>query len=471
MPERRRHTSTAWFGLVLTAAILFGRGAAFGQGGAAADENVPDADLQTTEQTVKVEGSANDQAIAQRLSRILQASDRYAGLSVDVRDGIVFLEGQTEQDDYKAWATDLARRTQDVVAVVNNLRVTPPPVFEESALRAEERASWRGFLRALPLIGVGLVLLLIAAGMAWAAARLIRRPLGLLAGSQLLQNVFRKLLVMLILLGGVVAFLRVSGLTGIAVTVVSGTGLLGLIVGFAFKDIAENFLASILLSVQTPFRLGDVIEVAGYTGVVQKVTPRGTVLVDFDGNHIQIANATVYKSTIKNLTANPKMRLNFTLGIGYDAGIKPTQELIFEVLQEQEAVLTDPPPMVLVDELGSATINLKVFFWIDGHLHSGLKTRSAVMRRVLRAVEQAGVSLPDEAREIIFPQGIPVGVPEGFAKPTLAAPSESAKRAASSEDLQDQATAAEGGLSSEVGEIRKQASEARDPEEGPAIVD
>ncbi len=65
---------------------------------------------------------------------------------------------------------------------------------------------------------------------------------------------------------GLYLVLKVSGMTRLAMTVLGGTGLVGLVIGFAFRDIAENFLASILLSVQNPFRYGDLIEVAGYLG-------------------------------------------------------------------------------------------------------------------------------------------------------------------------------------------------------------
>ncbi|MEM6561551.1 MAG: mechanosensitive ion channel family protein, partial [Planctomycetota bacterium] len=268
----------------------------------------------------------------------------------------------------------------------------------------------------------------------------------------------------LVILGGLYLFLRITGLTAIALTVVSGTGIIGLVIGFAFRDIAENFLASILISVQTPFQIGDVVEVTGYTGVVQKVTMRGTVLVDFDGNHIQIANATIYKSTIKNFTANPKLRLTFVIGIGYDASVKLAQDAALKVLNHHSAVLDDPEPTVLADNLGSSTINMKIYFWIDGSKHNGLKVKSSMIRLVLRALENAGISMPDDAREIIFPDGVPVRQVE---EPTKPAP---ASTPATVIDTAEEATAGEDGLTSDVDDIRKQAEESRDPEEGADIL-
>src|SRR5690606_3279323 len=124
-----------------------------------------------------------------------------------------------------------------------------------------------------------------------------------------------------VLLIGIYLVLRITGLTKIAATVVGGTGLIGLILGFAFRDIVENFLASVLISIQRPFRLGETIQVLNFTGVVQAVTTRGTVLMTLEGNHVQIPNTTIYKEAIVNLSANPNIRMDFMVGIGYDASI------------------------------------------------------------------------------------------------------------------------------------------------------
>lgn len=387
----------------------------------------------------------------------------------------MFISGTTGDENYKTWAGDLARRTQDVVAVVNNLEVVEPPVLEQYAFTDSLAEMWRSFVRSLPLVLVGLLILSVSVVIAMFVGRIMAVPLSASTDSSLLQNVIRKLVGLLVVLVGMMIFLEISGLTGVALTVLSGTGLFGLILGFAFRDIAENFLASILLSVQTPFRLGDVIEVAGYTGVVQKVTPRGTVLIDFDGNHIQLSNATAYKSTLKNLTANPSVRLQFDIGIGYDASVKAVQDVAMKLLRDHSAVLDDPEPLVLVDTLGASTINLKIYFWINGHEHSALKMKSAMMRRILRSLERSGVSLPDEAREIIFPQGVPLArsrdnqsdAASGESKPIN---NRCADESVMSADLADEATDAEGDLTSEVSDIREQARRSRTPEAGPDIV-
>ncbi len=255
---------------------------------------------------------------------------------------------------------------------------------------------------------------------------------------------------------GAYVVLYVSGLTRLALTVLGGTGLVGLILGIGFRDITENFLASVFLSIQTPFQTGDLVEINGVQGIVQRMTVRSTVLMTLDGNHVQIPNSAVYKSTIRNFTANPKLRLDFTVGVGYDVPVAQAQDVALRVLQHHPAVLGDPEPWVLAESLGPASVVIRIYFWIDGHKHNGLKVRSALIRLVKQDFEEAGITMPDEAREVIFPQGVPVRMLEAETQRPPAA-EHKLHRA-----VTDQAaTASEGDLASDTENLQEQAEQAR----------
>ena len=147
------------------------------------------------------------------------------------------------------------------------------------------------------------------------------------------------------------------------------------------------------------------------------------------------------------------------MGIGYDDSIPFAQEVALKVLAEHPAVLNEPEPLVLVENLGPSTVNLRVYFWLDGGRHSWLKVKSSVIRLVKRAFQDSGISLPDEAREVTFPHGVPVRMieSEGAAKPADPA---LAKPTAEPETV---ATKAEAGLQSEAEEIKEQARRILDP--------
>ncbi|WP_334018470.1 mechanosensitive ion channel family protein [Alteromonas sp. S015] len=274
---------------------------------------------------------------------------------------------------------------------------------------------WDSFVYRLPGLALGLVIMVAFILLAPHIAKVIVKPLTRTTTSALLRSVIQRSVSLVLILLGIYLFLFLAGLTGFAIAVVSGTGVVGLILGFAFRDIAENFISSLLLTIQRPFRIGDIVQINDFTGIIQKVTARATTLVDFDGNHIQIPNATIYKGVIKNLTANPLMRGQFIIGVGYDADIQQAQRIAQKITASQDNVLKDPEPQILIDELGSSTYNIKVYFWVDVEKTSVLKMASVLMRKITQAYLNANISMPDDARERIFPEGLHLRVEQNEA--------------------------------------------------------
>lgn len=425
-----------------------------------------DGEAPTVPDAVVINPTARDDEIRARLQHILEATGWFVEPAVEVNEGVVFLSGQAKNSDYRKWAGDLARNTQDVVAVVNKMALTEPSIWDLKPAFEELRDMWRGFIRSLPLLVLILLVLVLTVFLSRLSARLVRKTLRKRLPNPLLKNVAGYTASVITLLIGFYIVMQIAGLTNVAMTILGGTGLFGIILGIAFRDITENFLASIFLSVQNPFRSGDLVEIAGILGFVEALNTRVTILMTLDGNHVQIPNATVYKSNISNFTSNPKRRADFTVGIGYDDSISKAQNVVLKVLEDHPAVLKDPEPLALVDALGAATVNLKIYFWINGEEYSYYKVKSAIIRLTKRAFQDAGISMPDEMREMIFPQGIPVeliskkesGVIPQNKVTTRSKPTEIEPPSAS--------TKAEASLSNEAVKLRQQSKEAWQPGDG-----
>ncbi|NHA14853.1 mechanosensitive ion channel family protein [Thioalkalivibrio sp. XN279] len=449
---------------VLCVALFAFTSVAAQQPGPGAEQPVPAKALEGNPESpgkVEIQPVARDDEIRQRITDILATTGWFGAPEVSVQDGIVFLQGTTQSDDARQWAGDLAKNTEGVVAVVNQVEVTPGAVWNFDPAFQVLNDLARNFVRMLPLIVVAVVVTAISWILARLTVYLLRRRLQARALSPLLREVLARGGGILVMLFGVYLVLRIAGLTQLAFTVVGGTGLIGLALGIAFRDITENFLASLFLSLQQPFREGDLVEVAAVTGYVQRLTSRTTVLLTLDGNQVQVPNATVFKSTIRNFTSNPNRREDFIVGIGYEDSISHAQDIVLKVLAEHPVVLAEPEPLVLVENLGSSTVNLRVYFWLDGTRHSWAKVKSSVIRLVKRAFQDEGISLPDEAREVTFPYGVPVRMIESEG-PAEAAVAAAAKPSAEPETV---ATRAEAGLQSEAGDIKEQARKSWTPGE------
>ncbi|MFN0264310.1 mechanosensitive ion channel domain-containing protein [Tepidamorphus sp. 3E244] len=371
--------------------------------------------VSTPAEKVELRQSAGDEEIAARLRRIFRASGWFRNLSVEVTEGIALLDGSAQTERYREWAGSVAAKTEGVIAVVNRITIDPDVNWDFTPAWEEFSSFATRVQRALPTLLLSIVILVAA----WQFARLVsyvaRWSLKDRISSPLLLTVVARAFAVPVFILGLYLILQISGLTRLALTLLGGTGLIGIALGFAFRDIAENFLASLLLSARNPFRAGDLIRLGEYEGIVKNLNTRTTVLLTVDGNHIQIPNATVFKSVITNYSTNPSRRTDFIVGIGYDDPTGQAQKIIEQTLSEHPAVRDEPAPFVVVDQLAASTVNLRVFFWFDSEIYSPVKLKSALMRQTKQALLNGGISLPDEAREVIFPQGVPiVGEPKSL---------------------------------------------------------
>lgn len=424
-------------------------------------------DLSISSGQVDINPLARDDEIQHRLQDIFAATDWFRDPRIEVKEGVVFLKGGVASDKQKDWAGDLARNTQDVAAVVNQLAVIEPSIWDFSPAWKGLLILWRDVIRSLPFAGFGLIVMALSLAAGLLVIRGMRHLLRLRIRARLLRNVVAGAIGVLVFLIGTYIVLRVSGLTQLALTVVGGTGLIGLAVGIAFRDITENFLASVFLSMQRPFESGDLVEVSGVTGYVQQLNVRTTILMTLEGNLVQIPNASVYKSTLRNFTTNANRREDFSIGIGYDDSVDEAQEIARLVLADHPAVLGSPAPSVLAESLGKATVNLRIYFWINGREYSWLKVRSSLIRLIKRAYQENGISMPDEAREVIFPQGIPIVMSQTQSPETLETPlHEPVKKRSFVPEDEAASNRAEDGLHSEAGIIRQQAQQAHSMEDG-----
>lgn len=409
---------------------------------------------QAVSKPVEVKPAADDAAIASRIQRILQSTNWYQDPRVSVRDGVVFISGKTKTQEHWRWASALAQNTQGTVAVVNRIEVKADVGSTFGHAGNEFVKTYRQALQVWPWILIAFVILLVTWLLARLVAYLARRFFASRISSFLLLGVIVRLFSIPVFLLGFYFVLQVAGLTRLALTVLGGTGLFGIIVGFAFRDIAENFLSSILLSVRNPFGTGDLIKVDGNIGIVQNLNVRSTVLLTLDGNYVQIPNAIVFKSTITNYSSTSSRRADFSVGISYDSSTTKAQALIANVLKQHPAVLEVPEPLVLVEELGMATVNLRIYYWFVSATYSPIKINSALLRLTKDALLGAGIELPDAAREVVFPRGVPVVHMEDARTSQAGSPQRRVKA-----DLGEEwrsATIGEGDLRNETTEVAEQ---------------
>ena len=179
-------------------------------------------------------------------------------------------------------------------------------------------------------------------------------------------------------------------------------GLSSVAVGFAFKDIFQNFLAGILILLQRPFHIEDQIIVAGYEGTGEDISIRATKLKTYNGERVIIPNADIYSSPVTVRTAFETRRTVFGTGIGYDEDVDEGREVILEALEDCEHVLDDPAPQVYTSSHGDSAVGFDVRYWTPSRTADVAKAKSEVATKVKGALDDAGIEIPYPYRTVEF---------------------------------------------------------------------
>jgi small conductance mechanosensitive channel len=245
----------------------------------------------------------------------------------------------------------------------------------------------------LPLLAIALLIVLLAS---WLGSFVSRRLhlLRLRTNNPYMNGLIGNVLRVVVTLFGVVIALNLLNATALVSAVLGSAGVVGLVLGFAFKDIAENYVAGILLSLRQPFSPGDHVVIDGNEGKVVALLSRTTTLMTMDGNELRLPNALVFKAIVLNYSRNPKRRFDFSMTIDAGSSIRQAQSLGLAQVAGVEGVLAEPGPSWSVQEFSPAGIVLRFFGWVNQRESDLGKVRSESIRRVKAAFAQAGIESP-----------------------------------------------------------------------------
>lgn len=238
---------------------------------------------------------------------------------------------------------------------------------------------------------------------AFLRVRLIRRM-----DDDLLASFLSGLFGSIVILIGLLVVLRIIGLTGVVSGILAGAGISAFIIGFALKDIGENFLAGIILAFKRPFRVGDVVDINGMRGQVLTLNLRDTQIKTADGKDVFIPNGIILKYPLINFTIDGFLRYDFMVGLDYGSNYQEAVDLIKATIATVPGVLKgNKIPEVWVVELAESTLNIHVTFWIDTFERaiSDAVVKSNAIIQVLTALEKAGYNMPARIIELKNHQG------------------------------------------------------------------
>ena len=259
----------------------------------------------------------------------------------------------------------------------------------------------------LNYINLGFVLLFVVAGFLTAGfiKRRIKRRISNKSANPITSTFISQIISFALKTIVVLITLYLLGLNSFTNKILAGAGLLAFVIGFALKDIGENFLAGIILAFKSPFKLNDLIEVDNIIGFVKDINIRVTQIKTPDGKDVFLPNSILLKKPMFNYTIDGFLRYEFIVGIAYENNPTEAIKVMLEAVNNVEGVLKgEHKPALVVNELAASIIYIKVMFWVDTFqttrrsVHNNI--RSQVMNDVVATLIAKGFSLPASVIEV-----------------------------------------------------------------------
>lgn len=335
-----------------------------------------------------------DDGILERIEATFGRLERFRDVRATVETGIVTLTGEVYSVDAMGEAEQLVRRVEGVVTVENKIEVAHNLSRRLQSTGEELREMLFGFAAFTPLLLVAALAIVIF----WLLGKYLACwdwLFNKLSSNEFVRDLMRQVVRFGFLVVGLGIALQLLDAVGIVSAVLGTAGIVGLVLGLAFRDIAENYVAGVLLSLRQPFLPHDIVLIEGHEGKILRLTSRATVILTWDGNHVRIPNATVYKTIVRNFSRNPHRRFDFTVGVAYGEDLARAMEIGVEAIKGTAGVIEAPPAEAWLDKLGDSTVTAHFFGWVNQHDSSYPKVKSEAMRRALLALQEAGVSMPE----------------------------------------------------------------------------
>ncbi|BDI14400.1 transporter [Nostoc cf. commune SO-36] len=277
-------------------------------------------------------------------------------------------------------------------------------------MNAEISTAWdkiqsmiNGFIALLPNIVLGLIVFILFLFIASRIKILVKRLTRNRRSARNLGLVLGRLAQGLTILIGLFIALSIVIPTFRAGDLIQLLGISGVAIGFAFRDILQNFLAGILILLTEPFQIDDQIVFKGFEGTVENIETRATTIRTYDGRRIVIPNSELFTNSVTVNTAFENRRLEYDVGIGYGDDIDHAKQLMLDAMLSVNEVLKDPVPDVLVMELAESTVNIRVRWWVHPPRRAdNLISRDKVITAIKKTLVANGIDLPFPTQQILF---------------------------------------------------------------------
>ncbi len=296
----------------------------------------------------------------------------------------------------------MATQAETAAAAASQVQDVPQKVDFDLGTAIERLDSWiDGAVRLLPNVALALITIVVFVVL----GKVLRKVINRQSVGHSRENLGE-------VLGGFVGWIMIGLGFLLAATIIipslkpgdliAGLGVSSVAIGFAFKDILQNWMAGLLILLRQPFEVKDQIEVNGYEGTVERIETRATIIKTYDGQRVVVPNSDIYTHSVLVKTAHDKRRSQYDVGIGYGDDIDKACEVIRKAVGDLGGVEQDPAVEALPWDLAGSWVTIRIRWWTPSRRADVVKVHAKVIKAVKLALDEAQIDMPYHTRVHLF---------------------------------------------------------------------
>lgn len=277
-------------------------------------------------------------------------------------------------------------------------------VKEPVNLILEKVAKWAEIaIKMLPNFLVAVLTMFAFVMLARFSQKMIEKLLAKTTSNQALQNLVVRVVYFAILIIGLFIALGILELDKTVTSLLAGVGVIGLALGFAFQDIASNFISGVILAVRSPIQVGDIVSVSDHIGTVSGTNLRVTMIKTFQGQEVFIPNSTILQNPIVNYSTFGKRRIDLAVGVSYGENLREVKQLVLDTINKMDNVIDRDNILFCYTGFGGSSIDFEIKFWIDFSRQAVYNDmRSEAIMAIKEAFDNADIMIPYPIRTLDF---------------------------------------------------------------------
>ncbi|GAA0191380.1 small-conductance mechanosensitive channel MscS [Fulvivirga kasyanovii] len=277
-------------------------------------------------------------------------------------------------------------------------------ISDASEIVVDKLQGWlEALIVMLPNLVIAILVIVIAYIISKIVSNILSRVLHRLMQNESVITLIRSITSFLIVVVGLMIALGVLNLDKTVTSVLAGVGVIGLALGFAFQDAASNLISGVIMAVQSPINVGDIIESNDVFGTVKEIGLRATIIYDPKGQDVVIPNRLIFQNPYKHYTINGNRRIDLECGISYGDDLDKVEEISVAAIKKIPYLQAGKSVEFFYQEFGDSSINFVVRYWVNFKRQPDyLQAQSDGIKNLKKAYDQNGITIPFPIRTLDF---------------------------------------------------------------------